>query len=173
MLLVSLTRMMVNDEEEKRHSGGRRRSTTNNNNVSPSNTMVVADDGFVPEKIAATRLRQSIEQPSLLGRGGADDTDTKPPPPAQSSISSEKKRKTPSVCSSSNTKATIKDMKLPFALKLHYILKDAEIQGFDSILSWTQEGKAFQIHKPETFMKSICPRYFHQTKFNSFIRVRK
>lgn len=68
-------------------------------------------------------------------------------------------------------KKVISTMKIPFPLKLHYLLDDAEEEGFTDVISWVDDGKAFEVHKPEEFMKSVCHRYFQQTKFHSFVRV--
>ena len=60
-------------------------------------------------------------------------------------------------------------LKFPFPWKLHQLLDDAEAYGNDSIVSWLPSG-AFQVHKPDEFVKHIMPKYFRQTKFKSFTR---
>ena len=57
-----------------------------------------------------------------------------------------------------------------FPLKLHTLLRDAEEQGFDDIVSWTSNS-SFKIHKPKEFSEKIMTKYFTgQTKFKSFQR---
>jgi hypothetical protein len=55
-----------------------------------------------------------------------------------------------------------------FPFKLHTMLEDATKQGFDSDVSWVNDGMAFKIHNRENFAKQILPRYFSQTQYKSF-----
>jgi hypothetical protein len=50
------------------------------------------------------------------------------------------------------------------------LLKDAESDGNDHIVSWTIDGLAFKVHQRDVFMKQILPNYFGLTKYNSFAR---
>ncbi len=58
----------------------------------------------------------------------------------------------------------------PFPEKLHRLIREVERAGQDRIISFTPDGKAFVIHKPEDFFSSIVPRYFKQSRFSSFKR---
>jgi hypothetical protein len=58
---------------------------------------------------------------------------------------------------------------LPFPVKLHDMLHDAEKKGFQHIVSWLPEGNRFQIHDPEA-LTDVLQVYFRQTKYKSFLR---
>jgi len=58
----------------------------------------------------------------------------------------------------------------PFPEKLHRLLRECEATGNDDIISFTADGKAFEIHKPDRFFSIIVPRYFKQSKLSSFKR---
>jgi hypothetical protein len=55
-----------------------------------------------------------------------------------------------------------------FPLKLFRLLECESNDSPDAIVSWILEGRAFIVRKPERFIKEIMPKYFDQTKFNSF-----
>lgn len=57
-----------------------------------------------------------------------------------------------------------------FPAKLHQLLEDAERLGFSHIVSWSEDGRAFQIHDQKEFVNSIMNIYFDQSKFASFRR---
>jgi hypothetical protein len=50
------------------------------------------------------------------------------------------------------------------------MLEDAELKGFDNIVSWNKEGNGFTVHNKESFTKEIVPKYFNQTRYKSFQR---
>ena len=50
------------------------------------------------------------------------------------------------------------------------MLEDVALNGHENIVSWQPHGKAFRVHKPHEFAKTIMPCYFHQTKYKSFQR---
>ena len=56
---------------------------------------------------------------------------------------------------------------LPFPFKLHEMLDDVASNhaNEEDIVSWQPHGKAFRVHKPKEFAKSIMPRYFKQTQY--------
>jgi HSF-type DNA-binding len=56
-----------------------------------------------------------------------------------------------------------------FPGKLHDLLTYAESSGFDWIISWVHNGKAFMVHSQQHLMQ-ILPIFFGQTKFRSFQR---
>jgi hypothetical protein len=55
-----------------------------------------------------------------------------------------------------------------FPWKLHDMLDDAAAGGLESIVSWTDNGRSFKVHKPQKFVESVMCRYFKQTKYKSF-----
>ena len=61
-------------------------------------------------------------------------------------------------------------IRLPFVHKLYLMLNDMEAKGYDHIISWIGDGKAFKIHNPSVFEASIQPQYFRQSRLASFIR---
>lgn len=84
----------------------------------------------------------------------------------------------PSFSASAFTSASADSLKVsgkrgviePFPEKLHRLLRECEATGNDDIISFTADGKAFQIHKPDRFFSIIVPRYFKQSKLSSFKR---
>jgi hypothetical protein len=64
----------------------------------------------------------------------------------------------------------LNQLKLPFPLKLHRLLEEAEKKRSDHIVSWLPDGKAFKIHDPEQFCNTVMAAYFKQTKLKSFTR---
>jgi hypothetical protein len=58
----------------------------------------------------------------------------------------------------------------PFPEKLHRMLSELEKEGKTSIASFLSHGRAFAIHDIETFVAEVMPRFFKQTKWNSFAR---
>ena len=61
-------------------------------------------------------------------------------------------------------------MVLPFVHKLYLMLNDSEEKGYDYIISWIGDGKAFKIHDPSLFEATIQPQYFRQSRVASFVR---
>eukprot|EP00934_Nitzschia_sp_Nitz4_P002585 Nitzschia sp. Nitz4//scaffold27_size158506//105163//112092//NITZ4_002612-RA/size158506-snap-gene-0.219-mRNA-1//-1//CDS//3329545524//2575//frame0 len=59
------------------------------------------------------------------------------------------------------------DMKLPFPVKLHYILSHPKYQD---CISWLPHGRAWRIKKPKTFEKKVIPLFFRSAKYASFMR---
>ena len=58
-----------------------------------------------------------------------------------------------------------------FPRKLLEVLDDSEKYGFQHIISWFPDGKAFQVHDPALFTGVVMPKYFqNQTKYKSFQR---
>ena len=62
------------------------------------------------------------------------------------------------------------DCKSPFPFKLYEMLEDAALHGYDDIVSWSPDGKAFKVHKPNEFAEQIMTRFFRQSKYKSFLR---
>jgi hypothetical protein len=51
------------------------------------------------------------------------------------------------------------------------MLEEMAAVGDASIVSWQPHGKAFRVHQPEVFARTVMPRYFRgQTKYKSFQR---
>lgn len=61
-----------------------------------------------------------------------------------------------------------KENKFPWML--HKIIDDAEREGNQHIVAWMPSGRSFIVHKRDTFVDHILPRYFRQTKYKSFVR---
>lgn len=57
-----------------------------------------------------------------------------------------------------------------FPQKLHFLLQQAEKEGFDHIISWVNDGAAFKVHDSKAFLEKVMPNYFDQSKFESFRR---
>ena len=58
----------------------------------------------------------------------------------------------------------------PFPEKLHRLLIETAEAGMDDIISFTPDGKSFEIHKPDRFFHEIVPKYFKQSRLSSFKR---
>lgn len=58
----------------------------------------------------------------------------------------------------------------PFPEKLHRMLREVEAAGQEDIVSFYSHGRAFGIHDPDKFVTDILPKYFKQSKLNSFLR---
>lgn len=57
-----------------------------------------------------------------------------------------------------------------FPWRLHEMLEDADKNGYTAAVSWLPDEKSFKVHKQETFVNQMMPRYFNQTKYRSFQR---
>jgi hypothetical protein len=57
-----------------------------------------------------------------------------------------------------------------FPSKLHHLLEDVETGSKRDVLSWLPDGKAFKVHKPIEFCKTIMKDYFKQSQYKSFTR---
>jgi hypothetical protein len=57
-----------------------------------------------------------------------------------------------------------------FPFKLYRMLKQAEEDGQDDIVSFFPHGAAFAIHKPQEFVSEIMPKYFTTSRMSSFQR---
>ena len=55
-----------------------------------------------------------------------------------------------------------------FPWKLHDMLDNSAQEGLDEVVSWQDEGRAFRVHIPQTFVDHIMCRHFKQTKYKSF-----
>lgn len=58
----------------------------------------------------------------------------------------------------------------PFPEKLHRVLKEVEAEGKTDVVSFFSHGRAFAVHDMERFVEEIMPRFFKQSKWNSFAR---
>jgi hypothetical protein len=58
----------------------------------------------------------------------------------------------------------------PFPEKLHRLLIETGNAGLESVIAFTDDGAAFEIHKPDRFFKEIVPKYFKQSRLSSFKR---
>jgi hypothetical protein len=59
---------------------------------------------------------------------------------------------------------------LPFPIKLLNMLDDMANNGSQDIVSWQPHGKAFRVHQPQVFARTIMRSYFKQTHYKSFQR---
>lgn len=62
------------------------------------------------------------------------------------------------------------NVQFAFPFKLHALIDDAEKDGRDDIVSWIQDGKAFQIHKPKEFTNLLLPKHFDSIQYRSIQR---
>ena len=51
---------------------------------------------------------------------------------------------------------------------LYQMLDDAELHGFDRIVSWRSDGAGFRVHHVPSFIELVAPRYFSLQKWKSF-----
>lgn len=58
----------------------------------------------------------------------------------------------------------------PFPARLHRLLTEVEAAGQSDIISFSEDGLAFFIHKPREFFQNICKVYFRQRRLSSFKR---
>mmetsp|Transcript_26172 Transcript_26172/g.46433 ORF Transcript_26172/g.46433 Transcript_26172/m.46433 type:complete len:220 (-) Transcript_26172:1198-1857(-) len=77
---------------------------------------------------------------------------------------------TTSAAATATGSGEMSNMKLPFPWKLHTLLEDAEHAGQQDIVSWLPDGNGFKVHKPNEFCQVIMPKYFRQSKYESFTR---
>ncbi|KAL7526337.1 hypothetical protein ACHAXR_001435, partial [Thalassiosira sp. AJA248-18] len=69
--------------------------------------------------------------------------------------------------------ATWKSSKVQFPMKLYAMLELADVQGYGSssnAVAWLPHGRAFRVLDEQSFMESIVPFFFKQTKIRSFYR---
>ena len=59
---------------------------------------------------------------------------------------------------------------MTFAEKVHHLLTHAEAQGYANVVSWMPHGRAFKVHRPAAFERTLCPRYFDHGRYSSFLR---
>jgi len=57
-----------------------------------------------------------------------------------------------------------------FPDKLHDMLDHVEREGLEHIASWEMDGRAFKVHKINSFMKEVMPLFFKQSKYESLQR---
>jgi len=58
----------------------------------------------------------------------------------------------------------------PFPEKLHRMLQEIEKDGISDVVSFFSHGRAFGVHDMERFVADVMPKYFKQSKWNSFAR---
>ena len=57
-----------------------------------------------------------------------------------------------------------------FPERLHRMLLDVELEGHSDVVSFYSHGRAFGVHDMDRFINEIMPKYFKQSKWNSFAR---
>ena len=72
----------------------------------------------------------------------------------------------PSLCNEKIMSIT----KASFPHKLFHLLKDAEDQSKENIVSWLPSGNGFKVFKEQEFCDQLMSKYFKQSKFKSFTR---
>jgi hypothetical protein len=58
---------------------------------------------------------------------------------------------------------------VPFPMRLHNLLDDAEIRGYQHIVAWQPDGRSFKVKDPDAIEK-VLAKYFKLTKYRSFLR---
>jgi hypothetical protein len=58
---------------------------------------------------------------------------------------------------------------LSFPFKLHDMLVNTEIDGYDHVASWQSHGRCFMIRDIKGFTTKVLPRYFMLSKITSFL----
>jgi HSF-type DNA-binding len=59
---------------------------------------------------------------------------------------------------------------ISFPVKLYMMLENAPLRGYQDIISWVDDGKAFKVHDHGRFVTTVMPLYFNQSKYESFRR---
>jgi hypothetical protein len=57
-----------------------------------------------------------------------------------------------------------------FPLRLHDMLDNAEVEGYQHIVCWLPEGNGFHIHDPDAMLPILQKCGFNQSKWKSFLR---
>lgn len=60
--------------------------------------------------------------------------------------------------------------KLVFPERLHQLLREVEKDGLSDIVSFHPHGRSFAVHDMNRFVEEILPKWFKQSKWNSFAR---
>lgn len=60
--------------------------------------------------------------------------------------------------------------RVPFPERLFRLLKLAEDNGWEDIISWVDDGEGFKIHDKEKFEDLLLAKYFNTTRYASFTR---
>ena len=57
---------------------------------------------------------------------------------------------------------------MKFPQQLYQVLKAAESEGFDHIISWNPDGRSFKVHNRDLFAQEILPKHFKTSNFKSY-----
>jgi HSF-type DNA-binding len=57
-----------------------------------------------------------------------------------------------------------------FPFRLYEMLDSADLQCFDHIVCWLPEGNGFVVRDKDAFVKKVISKFFHHTKWKSFLR---
>ncbi|KAG7363616.1 HSF-type DNA-binding protein [Nitzschia inconspicua] len=60
--------------------------------------------------------------------------------------------------------------RLPFPMKLHRMLEEAEEKNMTHIVGWTHNGEGFKVHNKHAFEAKFIPRYFSTTTYRGYHR---
>jgi hypothetical protein len=122
-----------------------------------SNTTIEMYDIPRASRNVETACRQTNK--TLMMNGTA--TGTRTPTPTRTTSSS-----------GTATATTTATSSIPFPIKLRSILQASPNEGLTHIISWQMGGTAFRVHQPDTFVQQVMWKWFNQTKYKSFQRVR-
>lgn len=70
----------------------------------------------------------------------------------------------------STAEADYSDLPFVFPYRLHKVVSDAELMGYQHIISWMPCGTMFKVHHVEAFATYILPRICRHSKYKSFLR---
>ena len=138
-----------------------------------------SNSAMIPEKIESSMATNNVDcngnkiekQPSFnIKRGGNKFAKR----PSWLALGSRLNPETSNTLAGFKKREVRHDAKQPlslFPMKLHQVLDDAETKGFQHIISWHCEGKAFKVHDWKQFEQLLMPIYFaSQKKYKSFQR---
>jgi HSF-type DNA-binding len=58
----------------------------------------------------------------------------------------------------------------PFPQALHQMLDDSIKCGYEDIITWQAHGRSFRVLDSKRFVAEVLPKYFKQTKWQSYLR---
>jgi HSF-type DNA-binding len=60
--------------------------------------------------------------------------------------------------------------RVPFPQALYQLLQDTAADGYGDVISWEPHGRSFRVLDSKRFVADVLPKYFKQTKIQSFLR---
>ena len=155
--------MIEKSDEGKANDGANKED----GDTSPAHEGAPPDDDVVPSSEAKQpRSPQKDEQPlQQLNRPVSDEQKHEQPPVQQ--LNRPHDAPVPHAASQPRSSEAHRCSESKFPRKLYAILCNPE---FSHAISWMPHGRSWRVLNKEYFMEEICPRYFCQTRFESFIR---